>query len=278
VQPIFKRTAIHNLRVTSAAPAGGGLDEGLVLPRSIMALADISSFEQIVATNMNGSHWDNRLRTFAVPGPEQAVVAHGSLTRFLRPGDLICVISRGQLDRDGLAEFEGGRLPWVDVGFEPKSNQRNRFEDAEVMLEYVDRKEPVSSPPDPVLEARDRHSARTHLSHLISNLRVNETHPDCLQGSAELPEDVLEKAGLSRYRSVLVYNADRGGVAETYVVPTPSGVVMTTGAMANFAPKGSLTHVAAFAVGRPDGPPMLLRIHDNSPTAAETLEWDAART
>ena len=84
---------------------------------------------------------------------------------------------------------------------------------------------------------------------LILNLKINKTHPNCLQGSAELPGNIMSKACVEKYQSVSVYNSSRGGVADTYAVPMPPKVVMTTGAMASFAKKGEIVNVATYVVG-----------------------------
>ena len=58
----------------------------------------------------------------------------------------------------------------------------------------------------------------------------------------------MEKAGLYEYKSVSVYNSTLGGVADTYSVPMPEGVVMTTGAMASFASIGNNVNVVGFVL------------------------------
>lgn len=269
--PLFKRSAVHNLRVTRIVASGGTLDEGLVLPSGLMAAAGIAPFEQIVVTNMRGGSWDNRIHSFAVPGEGDDVEGLGSLARFLEPGDLTCVIARGFVTAAGLEEIEAGRLPCIDVGFDPATNLANDLGAAALALEYAQgRKERVARVPDVVHDLHARHFTGPHLSSLLTGLVVTDTHPDCLQGSAELPGELMEAAGLARYQGVLVYNADAGGMAETYAVPMPPGVVMTTGAMAGFAPKGTRTHVASYALGR-GAPPVLVRARGNSAALAERV-------
>ena len=48
------------------------------------------------------------------------------------------------------------------------------------------------------------------LEAIVTNLQVTKTHPDCLQGSAELPKSVMDKIGISQYKSVscLLYTSD----------------------------------------------------------------------
>lgn len=99
---------------------------------------------------------------------------------------------------------------------------------------------------------------RFFLSSLILNLKINKTHPDCLQGSAELPGNILTKASVEKYQSVSVYNSSRGGVADTYAVSMPPRVVMTTGAMARFAKMGEIVHVATYNIGTKGPTPIVV--------------------
>lgn len=69
-----------------------------------------------------------------------------------------------------------------------------------------------------------------------------------MQGSAEIPASVLSDADISQYSSVSVYNASVGGVADTYAVAMPEGIVMTTGAMESFATIGHRVNVATFVL------------------------------
>lgn len=79
-------------------------------------------------------------------------------------------------------------------------------------------------------------------------MRINKTHPDCLHGSAEIPQSMLDAVGIRQYQSVSVYNTSVGGVADTYAVAMPEGTIMTTGAMASFAKLNDYVNVAAFDV------------------------------
>ena len=49
---------------------------------------------------------------------------------------------------------------------------------------------------------------------------------------------------------VTVYNATYGGFADTYAVPMKEWIVMTTGAMATFAPIGTTVNIISFALSR----------------------------
>ncbi|WOB42425.1 hypothetical protein HNI00_04090 [Thermoleptolyngbya oregonensis NK1-22] len=265
----FKRTAIHNIRVSSVRQNTEGILEGLVIPRPLMKLADILPFEQIVVTNSKGKNWDNRIYSFAIPGDTEHVEVCGSLCQFLEPGSLICIITRGFLDENAVQAYSNGELPMVDIGFLPEANLSNHLEDAKVFLEYFNQKNEVDQIPKNILEQRNYCSSRVILSSLICGLEVTATHPDCLQGSAELPEDIMFAAKLNRYRGVFVYNADKGGMAETYAVPMPPGIVMTTGAMAAFAPVGTKTNVAAYSLSKSQFLPTIVNVKNNS---SENLE------
>ena len=65
-----------------------------------------------------------------------------------------------------------------------------------------------------------------------------------------MPKSVMEKVDMTQYKSVSVYNSTKGGVADTYVVPMPEGIVMTTGAMASFAQIGEHVSVASYVMSK----------------------------
>jgi aspartate 1-decarboxylase len=245
---IVKCSALHNLLVTSSeqSSAHGELPEGLVIPREILAAADIAPYEQLVVTKINGSNWVNRIRTFAVPGNEKGnVEARGSVSSFLKVGDMICAISYCFLDDDEYCRFLDDRIPIFDFGFIPADNRSNlgppQFE-----VQFHSRKERVT-PSDGLIGVR-RDLKRMYLSSLILNLQINKTHPDCLHGSAEVPREILEAANLKQYQAVTVFNSSRGGFADTYAVYTEPKVVMTTGAMSSFATMNEIVNVAAYCL------------------------------
>ncbi len=60
----------------------------------------------------------------------------------------------------------------------------------------------------------------------------------------------MKQANIDEYKSVTVYNATYGGCADTYAVPMKEGIVMTTGAMATFAPIGTTVNIISFALSR----------------------------
>jgi aspartate 1-decarboxylase len=272
----FKRTAIHNLRITASRSEVPGIAEGLVLPAPILELSDIVPFEQIIVTKMGANHLMNRMNTFVMAGPPGEVEARGALAHFLKEGDLICIITRAHINDAELHSYLAGEVPLFDVGFVPHEDHRNQLARATLILERPKTREKQSSSADRLLQdARSVRSAqfsRVVLSTLCVGLKVTETSDDCLQGSAEIPGDIMDVARLVRYQSVSVYNASRGGVAETYVIPMPPGVVMTTGAMASFAPRGDVANIATYAMTKVlPRKPQILRIADNSPQRAEML-------
>lgn len=246
---IFKRSAIHNLIITSSRKDNfkeGEISEGLLVPKNILRKSDILPWEQVIVTKINKSNnWINRIKTFVIPGEENGKVeARGSLASFLNEGDLVCLIALTLLNEREIKLFEKNRLPIFDLGFDPLMNKNNLIE-GKLNIEYKSKKESNIVEYKQFKKVRQK-LRRFFLFSIILNLKVNKTHPNCLQGSAELPSKLIKKAGLKRYQSVSVYNLSRGGVADTYVVPTPPKLVMTTGAMANFAKIGERVNVASY--------------------------------
>jgi aspartate 1-decarboxylase len=246
----FKRSAIHNLIVTDcqANPKSGEIGEGLVVPRDILAKSDILPWEQVIVTKIDGNNWVNRIKTFIIEGETIGKVeARGSLARFLNKGDLTCLITRTLLNEKEIILYRQNKFPIFDLGFAPNSNKDNLLA-SRLDIEYGSKK--VRGALDYKGFTKSRKAIkRFFLSSLILNLKINKTHPDCLQGSAELPGNIMEKSHLEKYQSVSVYNSSKGGVADTYVVPMPPKVVMTTGAMAQFAKKGEVVNVATYTIG-----------------------------
>lgn len=68
----------------------------------------------------------------------------------------------------------------------------------------------------------------------------------------------MTKASVEKYQSVSVYNSSKGGVADTYAVPMPPKIVMTTGAMAQFAKKGEIVNVATYVIGKRNVVPVII--------------------
>lgn len=239
----MKLSAIHNLVIQKSSPMSR---EGLILPKSIMGAADLQEYEQIIITRIRKDTAVNRIRTIVLSDDCcDVVVACGSVAKFIDVGDLTCIISETLISEDELNSFNINAWPILDVGFDPETNVDNCSWSLE--LQYHTKK--VSSklrfPDNEIITSRSN-LMRTRLATMIYDLKINKTHPNCLQGSAEIPASVLVAANVAQYSSVSVYNATVGGVAETYAVATPEGVVMTTGAMESFAKLGDLVNVATF--------------------------------
>ena len=89
---------------------------------------------------------------------------------------------------------------------------------------------------------------RIMLHSLITDLVVNQTDTNCLLGSAEFPGLLTDMVGMTRHAMVTVFNASASGCTDTYAMPMAPRVVMTTGAMASFAPLGTTVHVLPSAL------------------------------
>ena len=256
---IFKRSAVHNLVVTDCGDSfnKGKINEGLVIPRDILRKSDILLWEQVIVTKIDGNNWVNRIKTFVIEGENNGKVeARGSLTKFLKKGDLTCLITRTLLSEKEITLYKKNKFPIFDLGFDSDKNQDNLIE-SRLDIEYSTKK--IRDVKDFKTFVKDRKGTeRFFLSSLILNLKINKTHLDCLQGSAELPENIMKKSDIEKYQSVSVYNSSRGGVADTYAVPMPPRVVMTTGAMARFAKKGEVVNVATYVIGIKNRAPVIV--------------------
>ena len=244
----FKRSAVHNLLISKCRTKfrAGEIPEGLVVPSDILKKCDILPWEQIIVTRIGGDNWVNRIKTFVIEGAAGGEVeARGSIAKFLNKGELTCLISNTLLNKKELRAYSNDKLPIFDLGFDPEKNADNSV--SRLDIEYRNKKFRNVDEYASLAKVR-KGLRRTFLSSLIVGLKINKTHPDCLQGSAELPKNIMDNAGLERYQAVAVYNFSKGGVAETYAVPMPPKVVMTTGAMAKFAKKGEVVNVATFSV------------------------------
>jgi len=265
---IFKRSAIYNLVITNCRNTlkQGEIGEGLVIPKGVLRKSDILPWEQVIVTKINGNNWINRIKTFVIEGEDDGrVEARGSLSKFLKKGDLTCLITRTLLNEKGVALYKQNKFPIFDLGFDPDKNKDNLIE-SRLDIEYGNKK--IRDVKDFKTLVRDRKEIkRFFLSLLILGLKINKTHPDCLQGSAELPENIMTKANVEKYQSVSVYNSSKGGVADTYAVPMPPKVVMTTGAMAQFAKKGEIVNVATYVIGTKNAVPVII-----STNGSETIK------
>gem|GEM_PF-712515 len=256
---IFKRSAIHNLVITDCKNTfkQDEIAEGLVIPKDILRKSDILPWEQVIVTKINGNNWINRIKTFVIEGEDDGKVeARGSLSKFLKKGDLTCLITRTLLNEKEVVLYKQNKFPIFDLGFDPDKNKDNLIE-SRLDIEYGNKK--IRDVKDSETLARDRKEIkRLFVSSLILGLKINKTHPDCLQGSAELPGNIMTKVSVEKYQSVSVYNSSKGGVADTYAVPMPPKVVMTTGAMAQFAKKGEIVNVATYVIGTKGVAPVII--------------------
>lgn len=230
----YKCSAIHNLIITKKNEQvnESNFNEGIVIPKNIMEKADIFDGEEIIITKIGAGSWKNRLKTFIIEGEENCdVEVRGSIAKFLEVGDLTCLITEMYLDDEQFNQYKNDEIPIFDLGFDPETNKDNS--ESCLDIQYLGRKIKDVKVNDKIVEDAKtirKNIQKMFLEAIVTNLQVTKTHPDCLQGSAELPKSVMDKIGISQYKSVSVYNMTYGGVADTYAVPMPEGVVMTTGA------------------------------------------------
>lgn len=253
----FKCSAIHNLIITKKCEGvdKSNFNEGIVIPKNIMEKADIFAGEEIIITKIGAGSWKNRLKTFIIEGEDNCdVEVRGSISKFLDVGDLTCLITEMYLDDEQFSQYQKNEIPIFDLGFDPKTNKDNS--ESSLDIQYLGKKiKDVNIVDGIIKEAKmiRKNIPKMFLEAIVTNLQVTKTHPDCLQGSAELPKSVMDKIGISQYKSVSVYNMTYGGVADTYAVPMPEGVVMTTGAMASFANIGEKVSVASYVISKENG-------------------------
>lgn len=244
----FKLSAIHNLRITHCNNENV-LSEGIVIPEKIMSVADLHDGQEVILTKIGAGNWKNRIRSFVIKGATDKVEVRGSLKNFLAVGDLTCIIAEGYFDENNMNHYNKDEVAIFDLGFDPQTNLDNsKFI---LDLQYANYKhKDVSYNSEEVLNQKYLRMSvlKVFARSVILGLKVNNTHPDCLQGSAEIPASVMSKANIKEYKSVSVYNASVGGVADTYAVPMPEGIVMTTGAMASFAPLNSIVNVVSYVL------------------------------
>lgn len=266
-----KRSCIHNLRVTSSIPVvRNDVREGLLMPRVLMALADIAPFEQIIVTKIGGGNWTNRMYTFALPGETDAVEARGSISHLLKEGELCCVITGSQMaGGDFLRQIENrGEIPIIDLRLYPDRPVVNDLSSAKIVMEYADESDQVMELPSWALEQRSK-LPRVMLSNLLSGLTIqNVEKRGCIEMSAELPIDYMNKAGFCKNQSIFVYNASRGGAsAESYVVPSVTKkTVGISGALTAVADLGDVISEAGYVTtAQPAEPIIYDLIDDKSP-------------
>lgn len=91
------------------------------MPRSLMEMADIAPFEQIIVTKIGGDNWVNRMYSFVVPGSTDHVEARGAVAHLLNEGDLCCIITGTYFDQQQYQHYLENRLeiPIIDVRLYP---------------------------------------------------------------------------------------------------------------------------------------------------------------
>jgi aspartate 1-decarboxylase len=254
----YKRSAIHNLGIEAgerrnpALPLGD-IGEGLALPMELMTVADLAIGESVIVARIGSGNQQNRVRTFVVPSADGRVATRGSLGYFLSPGDLVCVISETRLDEAGRRMHQSGDLPVLDFGITPGGP----FDSGRLVQEYLGRPDEATDLTPGQHRLRETLMPRIMLQSLITDLVVNQTDENCLLGSAEIPGRLMDMVGMTRHAMVTVFNASTGGCTDTYAVPMAPRVVMTTGAMASFAPLGTTVHVATFCLTSRRQEPMI---------------------
>lgn len=245
----FKLSAIHNLLITKENN-NEKLNEGIAIPTNILKKTNLYDGQEVIITKIGAGNWKNRLKTFIIENKEtNEVEIRGSLIQFLKKGDLTCLIAECYMDEKTFKEYENDKYAIFDLGFDPKNNIDNT--NSTLDLQFFSHKEKNVSIDSELFKSQisvRKKILKVFAQSIVIGLRINKTHPDCLQGSAELPRSVMEGAKLNEYKSVSVYNSTNGGVADTYSVPMPEGVVMTTGAMASFATIGDVVNVVGYVL------------------------------
>lgn len=242
----MKLTAFHNVRIEASNTVDR---EGIIIPKPLLAISDLEEFEQVIVTKINSDSYNNRVRTIVLADDNiEQVTVCGSLAKYLLKGDLTCIISETFVSKEDKRKYREGKWAIIDIGFDAQSNMDNK--NYTIELQYYDSKKKVMDNTNDLCDAieKRKHLNRIKMFAIIKGLKINKTHSDCLHGSAEIPGSLLSNAGIEQYTSVSVYNTSVGGVAETYAVAMPEGVVMTTGAMATFAKLGEVVNVAAFCL------------------------------
>jgi aspartate 1-decarboxylase len=264
----FKRTAIHNILVTSSIwNPKEDVNEGLVIPEKLMQLGDIAPYERILVTRHGGDNWHNRMCSFAIPGKSEVVEARGALAHLLKKDEYCCIIAGTYLNSDQYEAYCRGTLnnPLIDIRFAPvQASRLNNFSTLKMILEYPGKSSPYTELDNKVIDQR-KQLPRIMLSNLASGLEVAEIERHCLEMSAELPVEIMKNAGMVKNQSIFVFNASRGGIsAESYVVPnTRNNKVIISGALSRVADIGDIISEASFVITTAIYKPTLFNI--NSP-------------
>lgn len=245
----FKCSAVHNLLITKVNEKEK-LNEGILIPSGILEKTDMFDGQEVIITKIGAGNWKNRIKTFIIENKKNNdVEIRGSLAKFLEKGDLTCLITECYMDEATFKDYQNDKYAIFDLGFDPKTNKDNT--ESTLDLQFSSHKEKNVQMDSKLFKdqvKKRKKILKVFAQSIVIGLKINKTHPDCLQGSAELPRSVMEKAGLYEYKSVSVYNSTLGGVADTYSVPMPEGVVMTTGAMASFASIGNNVNVVGYVL------------------------------
>ncbi len=202
MEKFYKRSAIHNMAI-SQVETNFDLNEGIVIPSYIMEMCDIAEFEQIVVTKITGDNWKNRIKTFAISGNDNKVTVRGSLTHFFEIGDIICIISYTKLNSKQLAQYYSDEISILDLGFDPNPKKYN-INNPVTYIEYFSGKNLATSISIDQAKSQRGGLKRIMLSNIITGLIINNTHPDCLHGSAELPKIIMDENKLDKYRKVKI--------------------------------------------------------------------------
>lgn len=223
-----------------------------MIPQELMRLGDIAPYERVLVTRHGGDNWRNRMYTFVIPGDGEPVEARGSLAHLLKAREYCCIISGTYLDLDQYKLYCSSklRIPMIDIRFCTKNERlRNDISRVRMILEFIDHEAIVKSIDDGIIAER-RHLPRIMLSNLASGLQVSKIERQCLEVTAELPEEIMRKAGLVRNQTIFVYNASRGGMsAESYFVPnTRDSNVVISGALSRVADVEDIISEAAFTI------------------------------
>ncbi len=259
----MKRSCLHNVRIQiSEKDCKKEIPEGLVMPRSLMEMADIAPFEQIIVTKIGGDNWVNRMYSFVVPGSTDHVEARGAVAHLLNEGDLCCVITGTYFDQQQYQHYLENRLevPIIDVRLYPDDGRMtNDLASAKTVLEANGKSVRVPALNATVV-ARRAQLPRVMLSNLLAGLQVEVVERrGCIEMSAELPAEYMRLAGFCKNQSIFVYNASRGGTsAESYVVPSEiQKKIAISGALSAVADEGDVISEAAYIITTGDHRPII---------------------
>jgi aspartate 1-decarboxylase len=98
----FCKAKIHRLTVTDA---NLNYEGSITLDESLLKAADILPYEKVQIANVTNG---NRFETYAIVGPAGSGVCciNGAAAHLAKKGDIVLVISYGQLDENELKSFK----------------------------------------------------------------------------------------------------------------------------------------------------------------------------